>query len=58
MFSNCISLQSLHNINNFKNKKIIDMGLMFGGCSSLKEVDLSELNTTNVKDIEYLRKGI
>ena len=33
------------------------MGLMFNGCSSLKELNLSNFNTDNVTDMRYMFNG-
>ena len=33
------------------------MSYMFNGCSSLKELNLSNFNTNNVTDMRYMFKG-
>ena len=38
----------------FNSNNIIDMSSMFYGCSSLKELNLSNINTNNVTNISYM----
>ena len=48
-FSGCKNLTSLIGTGNLKLNEATDMQYMFSDCSSLKEIDLSGLNTKNVK---------
>ena len=54
MFSFCGSLKSLHNVNIFKNRKIIDISLMFERCQKLESLPsvFSELNTNSTFSME------
>ena len=36
---------------------MLDMSKMFSYCSSLKSIDLSSFNTTNVKDMSFMFSG-
>ncbi len=41
---------------NLKTSYVIDMSGMFSDCSSLKEIDLSNFNTKNVKYMNWMFK--
>ena len=47
-------LEEIENLEYLKTDSIIDMGSMFGGCSSLTNLDLSNFNTSKVKDMSCL----
>ena len=51
LFKDCECIEKINFIR-FKRKDIIDMSYMFYGCTSLKEINLSNLITDNVKDMK------
>lgn len=48
VFRNCKNLESITFGDNFCTESITYMGWLFDGCKTLKEIDLSNFNTTNV----------
>ena len=50
-FQNCVKLQDIKDIRNLNTENVIDMSLMFQGCSSLVSLDLTSFNTANVTDM-------
>ena len=53
-FHGCNKLISIKNIDNLNTSEVIDMSMMFNGCSSLESLDLSSFNTANVKNMSYM----
>ena len=56
-FSNCINLVTITFGDNFSTESVENMGFMFYGSSSLKELDLSSFNTKNVTYIKSAFNG-
>ena len=48
MFADLINIIQI-DLTNFDFSSVIDLTYFFGGCSSLKSVDLSNVNAENVK---------
>ena len=57
LFLNCRCIKKINFINETKRDNIIDMSSMLQGCSSLEEIDLSNLITVNVKDMKKMFSG-
>lgn len=53
-FYNCGKITSFIGISNLKTDNVMDMGLMFSGCSGLTSLDLSSFNTTNVMSMNSM----
>ena len=56
-FYNCTSLETIEGIENLNTENVIDMSLMFNGCSSLTSVDVSGFNTANVTEMYSMFDG-
>ncbi|MBO7099479.1 MAG: InlB B-repeat-containing protein [Bacteroidaceae bacterium] len=56
-FIGCSKLKSIMGMNYLKTDKVMDMGLMFYGCSSLTSLDLSSFKTDNVTDMGQMFYG-
>ena len=54
IFSECIKLKEIKGINNFVTKKVINMCSMFRFCYELDYLDLSNFDTSNVKDMKLM----
>ena len=52
LFDYCENLQKITFGNNFNTSKVLTMRRMFGGCKSLKSVDLSKFDTSKVQSFE------
>ncbi len=52
-FRGCTNLQSVSGLEYLNTKNVTDMGGMFSYCTSLKSIDVSKLNTGNVKTFYY-----
>ena len=50
-FNGLENLKSIKGIENLKTSEAMDMGMMFGGCSALTELDLSSFKTDKVTDM-------
>lgn len=50
-FQGLKNLTTISNIENLKTDKVVSMALMFSGCTSLEEVDVSKLKTQEVIDM-------
>ena len=50
-FLNCSKLAAIEGIENLNTENVIDMLLMFNGCSALTTLDLSNFNTENVTNM-------
>ena len=57
MFSGNRNLENIVFTNCFDTSNVTDMSFMFSGCSSLKELNLSNFNTNNVTDMNYMFNG-
>ena len=57
MFLYCFSLVEIIGIENFNTMNVKKMTRMFLGCASLKRLDLSKWNTSNVEDMSYMFGG-
>lgn len=57
LFLNCRCIKKINFINETKRDNIIDMSSMLQGCSSLEEIDLSNLITVNVEDMKKMFSG-
>lgn len=57
LFLNCRCIKKINFINETKRDNICDMSSMLHGCSSLEEIDLSNLITVNVKDMNKMFSG-
>ena len=44
----CFQLETIKFSSKFNTRNVVDMNMMFGGCKSLKNIDLSNFNTQNV----------
>ena len=53
-FCDMENLQSITGIAYLNTSEVTNMGWMFGGCSSLKNLDLSSFNTANVSDMRCM----
>ena len=53
-FCDMENLQSITGIAYLNTSEVTNMGWMFGGCSSLKNLDLSSFNTANVTDMRCM----
>ena len=53
-FQNCINLQGIENIGNLNAENITSFCLMFGGCSQLKELDLSNIDASKATDMRWM----
>ena len=53
-FSNLTELQSIEGLENLNTNEVTDMNFMFGGCTSLKELDLSGWDTRNVNNMNSM----
>lgn len=65
MFSGCSSLQTVNFLQNVDFSKVTDISFMLYGCSSLKEIDVSNWDVSNVTNFDHFaahanlkRKGI
>ena len=56
-FLDCFELTTLKGLENLKTDNVTDMGYMFYGCSSLKELDLSPLKTDKVENMKCMFFG-
>ena len=54
MFYNVDNIVSIKFTSHFDTQNIIDTSYMFCDCLNLKSIDLSNLNTYNVKDMAYM----
>jgi len=54
MFAGCTNIKSVSFSKDFDKKSVGDMDMMFYNCSSLKEVDISGLDTSNVADMSVM----
>ena len=54
LFQNCISLKLINFSNKFITSNVIDMSGAFSGCTSLKYLDLSKLDTTNTQYMQSM----
>ena len=54
LFLNCESLQTVEFGENFSTSKVVNMASMFSECKTLREIDLSVLDTSNVEDMNNL----
>ena len=57
MFCDCFKLKEIKGINNLKVNKVESMGGMFQLCNELEYLDLSDWNTQNVKNVEFMFAG-
>ena len=58
LFNSCNYVEKINFIRYRKNNKTLtDMSYMFSGCTSLKEINLSNLNTNNTKNMSYMFSG-
>ena len=53
-FAYCPNLTTIEGIEYFNTENVTNMRYMFGGCSSLKSLDLTNFNTENVTDMYYM----
>ena len=51
LFSRCECIESINFKKFYRNNNITNMSYMFFGCSSLKELNLTNFNTNNVTDM-------
>ena len=54
MFSQCINLESIENMNYLHTENATSMERMFQKCEKLKNINTSYLDTHNVKDMSYM----
>ena len=54
MFDDCNKLKEIKGINNIYTPKVTDMWEMFNYCKSLEYLDLSNFDTSNVKNMKYM----
>ena len=54
MFSECINLESMENMNYLHTENTTSMRNMFNKCEKLKSIDISYVDTNNVKDTSYM----
>ena len=54
MFNGCHSLKEINGINKFNTEKVLYMNKMFQDSTSLIYLDLSNFNTSNVENMEYM----
>ena len=57
MFSICSSLQEIENIENLHTENAVSMKKMFYNCTALKQLDVSNFDTSNVKNMNYMFGG-
>ena len=57
MFDDCYKLKEIKGINNIYTPKVTDMWEMFNYCKSLEYLDLSNFDTSNVKNMKYMFHG-
>ena len=53
-FAYCPNLTTIEGIEYFNTENVTNMRYMFGGCRSLKSLDLTNFNTENVTDMYYM----
>ena len=53
-FYGCFYLTTIEGIEYFNTENVTNMRYMFGGCRSLKSLDLTNFNTENVTDMYYM----
>ena len=54
MLSNCNKLKALKVLNQFNNNKVYYLEAMFQNCNELEYLDLSNFDTTNVFDMQFM----
>lgn len=52
LFENCVSLETIGNLDRFNTDNVLSMSDMFSGCEALTAVDVSGFNTKYVKTID------
>ena len=54
MFTACQKLKEIQGINSFNTSKVIDMKGMFIGCKEIEYLDLSNIDTSNVQNMDNM----
>ena len=54
MFSQCINLESIENMNYLHTENVTSMQSMFNKCEKLKSINTSYLDTHSVKEMQYM----
>ena len=54
MFYGCTGLQKIIGLSKLNTSQVTNMKMMFFGCSSLSEIDLSNFDTSLVRDMSYM----
>ena len=58
IFSNMAKLKTIEGLENLNTTNLVSMASMFSGCTSLTSIDLSGLDTSNVKDMSGMFSGL
>ena len=54
MFYYCLNLEYINIGSSFKTSKVTDMGYMFYGCHSIREIELFYFDTSNVENMQFM----
>ena len=54
MFTKCNKLKEIQGLNKFNTKNVIDISGMFVGCYELEYIDVSNFDTSNIKNLEHI----
>ena len=54
LFNNCNNLKEIKGLDQFKTNKVTDIKSMFQSCYQLEYIDLSNFDTSNVENMEYI----
>ena len=54
IISKCYELKKIKGINKFNTKEVKDMATMFGECKELEYLDLTNFNTSNANNMEFM----
>ena len=58
MFNGCNILKEVKIINSFNTSKVNDINSMFQGCNELEYLDLSNLNVSNISNMQFFFKNV
>ena len=58
MFNGCNILKEVKIINSFNTSKVNDINSMFQGCNELEYLDLSDLNVSNISNMQFFLKNV
>ena len=58
LFNGCNILKEVKIINSFYTSKVNDINSMFQGCNELEYLDLSDLNVSNISNMQFFLKNV